>query len=208
MDPTVLASIFDAFDQGQGDIAKEFGGLGLGLAITKAFVVAHGGTIAASSGGVDQGATFTMRLPLVEDIAVFKADFQVRPTLPAVEKQSVKILLVDDHADTLVSLGRLLTRRGHLVTTAATCAEGVKLALTETFDIIISDLGLPDRSGNELIREIRLKSDIPAIALSGYGMENDLSVSKSAGFNKHLTKPVHVALLQDYIEELLRSSAK
>ncbi|MDB6075490.1 MAG: domain S-box, partial [Verrucomicrobiaceae bacterium] len=112
------------------------------------------------------------------------------------------ILLIDDHSDTLRSLARLLSRRGHTVTIADSCATALAHFANAKFDIVISDLGLPDRSGIELITDIRKTSSIPAIAMSGYGMEADLLRSKEAGFNLHLIKPVELGTLLAAIHRL------
>ncbi len=103
--------------------------------------------------------------------------------------------MVEDHADTLTTLTRLLTRRGHRVTPAATAAAAVREFGAGEFDLIISDLGLPDRTGFELMAELRALRPTPAIALSGYGMDADILSSKAAGFDEHLTKPIDFDLL-------------
>ncbi len=199
--PDVLPMIFSAFDQGALQPGRH-GGLGLGLAIAKTFIDLHGGDIRAASAGEGQGAQFTLRLPLLPkaetDLAAAPSAASDESAAPAARR----ILLVEDHADTLRTLARLLTRRGHTVAGAATCAEALALAASATFDIVISDVGLPDRSGLELIAELRRTHSIPAIALSGYGMEADVANSQAAGFNRHLTKPVNFPLLEEAIRDL------
>ncbi len=198
----MLPHIFTAFEQGEKNTSSEFGGLGLGLAIARTFVEKHGGTVTAHSDGLNQGATISLTLPLSPS-----ADEKVRPAATPARSQEAaatpaRILLVDDHADTLRSLARLLARRGHEVVTADSCSAALAQFEESSFNIIISDLGLPDRSGIDLIMEIRKTSSIPAIAMSGYGMSTDLTRSKAAGFNLHLIKPVELAVVLKAIQEL------
>jgi CheY-like chemotaxis protein len=114
-----------------------------------------------------------------------------------------RILLVDDHIETSTVLKLLLERRGYTVETAHTVADALALALAGEFDILISDIGLPDGSGLDLMRAIRREKDLPGIALSGFGMEEDLERSREAGFAAHLTKPVGFQRLQDAISKVL-----
>jgi len=200
----LLQGIFSAFEQGNLQGATEFGGLGLGLAIVKAFMEKHGGTVVAESPGPGEGATIILRLPLYDQVG---PDAPVM--VPAVpdpghsSHDSRAVLLIDDHQDTLRSLSRLLTKRGFVVTTAANSAEGLASAREIEFDIIVSDLGLPDGSGLDLMKAIREFSQTPAIALSGYGMQSDVDKTKAAGFQAHLTKPVSIPDLLSKIERVL-----
>ena len=198
IDASALPRIFDAFEQGGRDVTRQFGGLGLGLAISKALVDMHGGTIAATSGGRGKGACFTVALP------------GVPAPIPVLPGQSPKpaagmsraILLVEDHVDTRQIMTRLLKRFGCTVTSAGTVAEALEFARCHTFDLVISDVGLPDGSGTELMRELKLHHGLRGIALSGYGMDDDLARSKEAGFEVHLTKPVNVHALEDAVRRL------
>ena len=114
---------------------------------------------------------------------------------------------MEDHVDTLGVLSRLLTRRGFEVTPAANAGEAIAAAERNTFDLLISDLGLPEFSGIELVAKIHAIQRVPAIALSGYGMESDLAESKSAGFQLHLTKPVDFEQLMTAVDSLLTKNA-
>jgi|GEM_PF-932096 len=204
----MLGSIFSAFEQGSVQGLTHFGGLGLGLAIVKSFVQKHGGSVDAESLGRDMGATFSIRLPLI-DSTVPRQESATKSTSAGGATQSVhtgRILLIDDHADTLWSLNRLLMRRGYEVTTASSCGEAMKLVQQSEFDVIISDLGLPDGSGIDLIRDMRKHSTAPAIALSGYGMESDMSQTRAAGFVTHLTKPVDFPALVEALRELMKAT--
>ena len=192
IEPASIERIFSAFDQGQDHPAAHFGGLGLGLSIARMFVELHHGSISASSPGLGKGATIAIEIPLCD-----------APATPS----SRRILLVEDHVDTLGALSRLLTRRGFEVTPAANAGEAIAAAERNTFDLLISDLGLPEFSGIELVAKIHAIQRVPAIALSGYGMESDLAESKGAGFQLHLTKPVDFEQLMIAVDSLLTKNA-
>lgn len=197
----ILPHIFGAFEQGDARITGQFGGLGLGLAIAKALVEMHKGTIAAESEGPGLGAVFRVTLPL--DVAVQVA----APPAPMAERRvdatRMRLLVVEDHDDTARTLGLLLGRAGFIVTTAGNVASALRHASEESFDIVVSDLGLPDGSGYDLMRQIRERLDLPGIAMSGYGMEEDVRKSREAGFSEHLVKPVSIRLLEQAIHRVL-----
>ncbi len=204
IDPDALGKIFQPFEQGDSVIPVQFGGLGLGLAITRSIVDAHGGEIRAESEGIGHGATFIVSLPLTEAPPV--RELPASPAQRLSPRAALNILLVDDHADTRTSLQRLLTRRGHTVTLAGSCQEALSQAATQTFDLVVSDLGLPDGSGHDLMRAlVASHPGLPGIALSGYGMETDIERSHAAGFTIHLTKPMDFAVLEAAIEKTMAS---
>jgi two-component system CheB/CheR fusion protein len=200
----LLPRIFDAFEQGEPGGTRR-SGLGLGLAISKAIVELHGGELSVASAGKDQGATFTVRLPVVlppqEEPALAapagRSPFAPEPALPR------HILLVEDHLDTAEALADLLRDRGYQVSTAGSIAQALALAggaaADHPIDLVVSDLGLPDGSGLELMRELSGRYGLTGVALSGYGMEEDVRKSHEAGFRKHLTKPVDVRALEEAI---------
>lgn len=189
-----LPRIFDAFAQADQAVTRRFGGLGLGLAISKSLVELHGGSIEAHSAGKDRGATFCVRLPLhAEDAATIDGPAGAKGRPPDPRSRALRVLLVEDHGDTAEMMRTLLEAEGHTVETAGDVAEGVAAAGRDRFDVLISDLGLPDGSGLDLIREIRARGfQLPAIALSGYGQEHDVRQSLAAGFAAHVVKPVDV----------------
>jgi signal transduction histidine kinase/CheY-like chemotaxis protein len=201
-----IDKIFNAFEQGQTEITRRFGGLGLGLAISKALIDAHGGKIQVQSAGKDKGATFSVELntvltPIGQDGE--EQDQQIdREPKPAVPKHR-RVLLVDDHHDTCIGMKRMLERHGYKITVAHSAQQAVEKVRSEDFDLLISDIGLPDRSGYELMREVRLKKDLPGIALSGFGSEQDISQAREAGFSEHLTKPINFERLEKTIQALL-----
>ena len=200
IEPPMLKRIFYAFEQGDAGGVSEFGGLGLGLAICKNIVDAHGGEISAWSEGRDHGATFTLDLPLAP--APTTAPPKAAHAAFAPTPTRLRILLVDDHADTLSVLKRVLTRRGHEVFAANSAAAALEVASAQEIDLLISDIGLPDRSGLELMAELSRDRGIRGIALSGYGAEGDLERSRAAGFFGHLTKPVEIPALEKLIAEV------
>jgi PAS domain S-box-containing protein len=180
--------IFNAFEQGDVQITRKFGGLGLGLAISKALVELHGGTIRAESEGVNQGATFVIELPRSK--AAPASPGRIGDAGGAIEKGAIRLLLVEDHPDTARTLARLLRKGGYTVTEAADVASALAAVEREEFDLVVSDLGLPDGDGYDLMRAVGERRSVPGIAMSGYGMEEDIKRSREAGFSEHLVKPI------------------
>jgi signal transduction histidine kinase len=197
--PEVMPQIFDAFAQGDSRITKHFGGLGLGLAISKAIVDLHQGSLVVSSSGPGQGATFTLTLQAVPAPAPEAVAGQGIDRAPV---QPFRILLVEDHEPTLHILTRLLRRAGHEVQGAASVAAALRLAREYPFDLLVTDLGLPDGTGIELMEKLCAERPITGIALSGYGMEEDLESTAAAGFHTHLTKPVEWSSLEDALRRV------
>lgn len=198
----VLPLIFEPFQQGSAEITKHYGGLGLGLAVSRSLIEAHGGTLTARSDGIGKGATFTLCLPhvvmrLLATTPATKAGNTARDDEPP-----ARILLVEDHADTARALLESLTSRGHEVTVVHSVADALRAAAADEVELLISDIGLPDGTGLDLIRQIEPRPSIGAIALSGFGMDADLKRSLKAGFARHLTKPVDARLLERTITEL------
>lgn len=192
-----LERVFEAFRQGdhaRPNSGHRFGGLGLGLAICRMLVTSHGGTITAASPGPGQGSSFTLRLPLAASpVAASSASSMAKKAASA--ETLPRILLVEDHDGTRLSLRRLLERRGYQVAAANSVSAARELLKRDHFDLLISDLGLPDGNGCDLMAGLRGQS-IKGIALSGYGMESDVAQSVEAGFSHHLVKPVDVAALE------------
>ncbi len=200
IEPDLLPRIFEAFEQGGREVTSRFGGLGLGLAVCKRVLDLHAGTITAESAGGGLGACFTISLgametSLLDGPAAFLGDITV-------DRKGLRILLVEDHEDTAYVLRRILTKAGHEVDLAHRLAEARALATEKTFDLVISDLGLPDGSGLELMRHLRETCGLRGIALSGFGTDEDLAASRAAGFAEHLTKPVDWDQLKSVIGRL------
>ncbi len=196
--PEDAAKIFNAFEQGDAAITHRFGGLGLGLAISKALVAMHEGTLTAHSEGIGRGATFTVELPLTRAARTGTADI-AEPSAP---RRAVRLLVVEDHEATSQVMERLLKRRGYSVAVAAGMKAALKVLEDAPIDILISDLGLPDGTGRELMEKVRETRKLPGIALSGFGTDNDINSSREAGFAAHLTKPIDIEQLDREIQLL------
>ena len=195
IDAETLPKIFNAFEQGA---RAQLGGLGLGLAISKALVETHHGTLIAESDGLGKGATFTAIFPLSEMTADAKQN--ASPSVPAAHK-AMRVLLVEDHEDTNRSLTQLLRRRGYYVHPAHSVQAALDAAAHERFDVLVSDIGLPDGSGIDLMEKLKNAHPIFGIALTGFGMEEDLRKSYDVGFNHHLVKPVDLNRLDALIQQ-------
>jgi two-component system CheB/CheR fusion protein len=188
IEPEALPRIFNAFEQVERSITQQFGGLGLGLTISKSIVEMHGGEIEAHSQGRNQGATFRVRLPLLAPAG------QPETPLPAGSPQHtvrpLHILLVEDHAVTAKMTAMVLTAEGHTVQIAGDLATAFELVDQEAFDLLLCDIGLPDGNGHDLMRQLRTRGRrLPGIAVTGYGQEEDIRRSHEVGFAAHLTKP-------------------
>jgi signal transduction histidine kinase len=196
IEPEALPRIFGAFEQGERSITRQFGGLGLGLAIAKRLVEMHEGTISVRSEGRNRGATFRVQLPLSTE----PLESAAAKGVPLFERRARRILLVEDNGDTAATMKMLLEAYGYEVETAGDVRQALQAIDSANFDLLISDLGLPDRSGIELMKELRQRRhSLKGIALSGYGQEEDMRRSKEAGFAVHLVKPVDAGLLLETI---------
>ena len=191
--------IFDAFEQGGKGMTNRYGGLGLGLAISKRVIDLHGGKISVQSEGQGTGATFTIKLKAMETSLL---DGPAYP-LDGSARECAEILLVEDHEDTARALRRMLENAGYQVGYASTLASARDLAAKRRFQLVISDLGLPDGSGLELMGELGDSGQLRGIALSGFGSESDVAAAKAAGFAAHFTKPVDWERLRHTIHRLL-----
>ena len=192
MSAEVQEHLFRPFEQGDHSLTREFGGLGMGLYLTKSIVELHGGTITGSSPGADKGSTFRIQLPTWITPEVETPLEQERPS----ECDGLVVLLVEDNIDTLRALGRILARLGCVVMAARTGAEAIEIAGRERIDLMVSDIGLPDSTGWDVMKQLRLKRDIKGIAISGFTSDEDRKRSADAGFLAHLVKPVSVPALQ------------
>jgi signal transduction histidine kinase/ActR/RegA family two-component response regulator len=195
--PEALSRLFRAFEQGDHTKSRGFGGgLGVGLAICKGLVELHGGSLNVASPGAGKGSTFTVALGTVPvEVRLQLA----RPVRVEPAARPLRLLVVEDHKPTLQVMASLLQSIRHQVKTATDLAGARQLAETHVFDLVVSDLGLPDGSGLDLMIELRERYGLQGIAVSGYGMDEDLKRSKDAGFREHLVKPVGLEDLKDAI---------
>ena len=195
IDDNLMPKLFTAFEQG----TRSGEGLGLGLAICKAVLEMHQGKIKAANKPNGQGAVFTVELKTapVQGILI-----PTEPKPAAVSSRKLNILIVEDHENTAMVMSKLLKRNGHEVMTASTVRQALDVLRTTPLDLLVSDLGLPDGNGFEVMKELSKISDAKGIAISGYGMEEDLERSSRAGFSAHLTKPIDVQKLQETILQI------
>jgi PAS domain S-box-containing protein len=199
IEPERQASIFEPFHQGERSITRRFGGLGLGLTISKTLLDLHGGTMTVDSAGKNKGTTFRVFLNLFSEPVAASRDGKDRVVTPA---KKLRLLLVDDHADTRGVLSRLLARSGHEVVTAESAQKALEILEDRQFDALISDIGLPETSGYELVRQAKQRQPLKGIALSGLGMDEDVQRSLEAGFDHHLTKPINFQELQSVLGKI------
>ena len=215
----LLPRIFDAFEQGEAARSRASGGLGLGLAIARGLVRAHDGTLEVSSGGIEQGATFVVDLPTATPDEPVARPQDSRNTAagaddppagngdqPSREAAPLRILLVEDHPDSALVLARLLRAGGYAPEVAESVAAAAEAGQARRFDLLLSDFTLPDGTGLDVLRALRASrhnADIPAIALSGHGMPEDITRTEAAGFRMHLTKPVDLQQLRAAIVSVM-----
>ena len=196
----MMERIFNRFEQGDHSFQRRFGGLGLGLTISQSLAQAHGGTLTAKSEGCGHCASFSFTIKTIPADKVV-GHIPVKPADLA--RQPHRILLVDDHYDTSTALQRLLTRRGYVVSAASDMNSALEAAKQRQFDLLISDVGLPDGSGLELMARLRAISTIRGIAISGFGMNGDVEKSMQAGFLEHLVKPIDLERLEAAIQRVM-----
>ena len=193
-----LPYVFETFRQADSSITRKFGGLGLGLAIVRQLVELHGGTVAVDSLGEEQGATFTVQLPLAAEVATAPA-LSSHPSA-APDLSGVKILVVDDDVDSREVVCFVLAQAGATVTGLASGAEALKTIAQTVPDLLVSDIGIADMDGYTLIRQLRdlppsLGGQIPAIALTAYARDSDRQQALAAGFQLHFSKPMDMDAL-------------
>jgi PAS domain S-box-containing protein len=199
LDPSLLPRLFNPFEQGIGHLRN--GGMGLGLAICRAFVELHGGTIVADSQGPGTGSLFTVSLAGYQRAE--REDIVMTGHATVGTGKGSRLLLVEDHLDTGRSMQRLLGMMGHTADLAGTVAEAIQRLNDGDYDLVVSDLGLPDGSGLDVVRHCHAVR-VRAVALSGYGSREDVDASLAAGFVDHLIKPIDVTKLQAAIDKYLQ----
>ena len=193
------ASLFAPFEQADPSISRQFGGLGLGLAISKHLINLHGGTIEAHSRGRSYGSTFTLALDAVTKRTEKSGVDSQTPRKPA---KSLRILLIEDHNDTRQTLSRLLTHFGHQISVADNTQSALEIVQSQKFDVVLSDIGLPDGSGYDVISQVKRKQPVKAVAITGFGTDEDVRRGKEAGFDFHLIKPIDVHELRNVLDQV------
>jgi signal transduction histidine kinase len=218
--PDFLPHVFDRFRQGDSSLSRSHGGLGLGLAIVRHLVELHGGSVRAESAGEGQGATFTVLLPLIEEVnpEEEEEEFELPSSEQFLPLAGLQVLVIDDDADSRDYLSAALRAYGMGVRVATTAREGIEIITQAQHgnslpDILVSDIGLPDQNGYALLHQVRkLDSQkvqqIPAIALTARASEKDADQARLAGFQLHLPKPVEPKQLAAAIASLTKGQRR
>ena len=204
--PEFLPSVFEIFRQGDASSSRRQGGLGIGLALVKQLVELHGGIVRAESDGVGRGAEFSVWLPLCE-LEVPMIASTTKMVTGALDGRS--ILVVDDSIETTDMLSRLLQMDGAEVQTASGANEALALAAESEFDLVISDISMPEMDGYQLLQQLRQiprMANVPALALTGFGRLTDIDRAHREGFARHFTKPLDIDRLLGSVRELTHSN--
>jgi two-component system, chemotaxis family, CheB/CheR fusion protein len=206
IDPVFLPHVFEMFRQADGSNSRKHGGLGIGLALVRQLVQLHGGSISAESDGPNKGAHFTIRLPLIRETQPL-ASPAMTPTGPVELKvfSQKNFLILDDSEDTLGMLEQLLKVSGANVTTASKGSDALRIATEREFDVILSDISMPEMDGFEFLqklRQIKGREHVPVIAITGFGRVRDVERARAAGFYSHLTKPLNLQALSEILQQL------
>jgi PAS domain S-box-containing protein len=203
LSPEMQSRVFDLFAQADLSLDRSQGGLGIGLTLVRSLVEHHGGSVSVRSAGLGQGSEFTVRLPLPRELPT--ALPAAAPSVRHAEPERLRVLVVDDHRDSAVSLARVLKSWGHLSRVVHNGAGAIEAVIAEPFDVVLLDIGLPGMDGYEAASQIRNQanaSGLVLVALTGYGQQQDLHRSKNAGFDHHLVKPVSLDTLRDLLNTL------
>ncbi|MFD1581427.1 response regulator [Ramlibacter ginsenosidimutans] len=203
--PDAIDKVFEMFAQVPSSAGKPQGGLGIGLSLVQSLVALHGGSVSAASPGSGQGSTFTVRLPLLPSTSEASSRMDTSPG--SSHPGQLQVLVVDDNTDAAESLGVLLDIEGHAAHIAHTGAEALQLAQSQPLDVVFLDIGLPDMTGYDVARRMRLLPSMQKtllVALTGWGTQDDRERTREAGFDRHLTKPAELPA----VEELLRAAAQ
>lgn len=203
IDPAFLPHVFEMFRQADGSNRRRHGGLGIGLALVRQLVQLHGGAISAESEGPNKGSRFTVRLPLLRETGSLAVSGPADVELSVFAQKS--FLILDDSEDSISMLQELLKLAGAHVITATNGAEALRIANENEFDVILSDISMPEMDGFEFLRRLRKidgRQDVPVVAITGFGRSDDIERARTAGFYSHLTKPLDLRALAVIIEQI------
>ena len=211
IDPVFLPHVFEMFRQADSSNSRRHGGLGIGLALVRQLVQLHGGAISAESEGPNKGSRFTVRLPLLRETTLTSSGLVSAEGVKLSLLSGRSFLIVDDSEDTIAMLEELLKVSGASVLSATNGADALRLAAENDFDVILSDISMPEMDGFEFLhrlRQIEGRSDIPVIAITGFGRRADIERARIAGFYAHLTKPLNLQSLAGVLQDLLEFRVK
>lgn len=211
IDAGFLPHVFEMFRQADGSNRRRHGGLGIGLALVHQLVQLHSGTISAESDGPNKGARFTVRLPLLREAAAVGSPAPA--SSGAVDLNvfaQTNFLIVDDSEDTIGMLQELLKVAGANVMTATNGADALRIAAENEFDVILSDISMPEMDGFEFLQRLRKiegRRDVPVVAITGFGRSDDIARARAAGFYSHLTKPLNLEVLTAVLQQISKEKA-
>ncbi|HKG58739.1 MAG TPA: ATP-binding protein [Pyrinomonadaceae bacterium] len=206
IDASFLPHVFEMFRQADGSNRRRHGGLGIGLALVHQLVQLHGGTISAASAGPNKGAQFTVRLPLLPETAR-RGTSAAAGTVELNVFAQTNFLIVDDSEDTIAMLQELLRVAGANVMCATNGADALRIAAETEFDVILSDISMPEMDGFEFLQRLRKidgRQNVPVVAITGFGRSDDIARARAAGFYSHLTKPLNLQVLTGVLQQLAK----
>jgi two-component system CheB/CheR fusion protein len=210
MTPETISRIFEMFAQADGSLERAHGGLGVGLTLVKALVEMHGGTISASSTGLNTGSEFAVRLPLAEGNGTMSTT-DAPQTVEAPSAGGLRILIVEDNEALAQTTGWMIEMIGHDYKLAHNGPDAISLSKSYRPDVVMMDIGLPGMNGYDLCAlmkaEPHLKNAV-FIAQTGWGQDEHRQRAKEAGFDHHLVKPVYLELLQETLGKIERGLVK
>ena len=212
IDQSFLPHVFEMFRQADASNSRRHGGMGIGLALVQQLVRLHGGTVSAESEGTDKGSRFIVRLPLTREVqSQALLSVGAAPSLKLRALAQTDFLIVDDSEDTIAMLDQLLKISGANVTSATNGADALRIASEREFDVILSDISMPEMDGFEFLhrlRQINGRQDVPVVAITGFGRTGDVERARAAGFYSHLTKPLNLDALADVLAGLANGNHK
>ena len=203
IDPSFLPHVFEMFRQADGSNRRRHGGMGIGLALVRQLVQLHGGTISAESDGPNKGSRFSVRLPLLRETASLAISAPAAAELDVFSQ--TRFLVLDDSEDSIGMMEELLKLAGAHVVTATNGVDALRIASENEFDVILSDISMPEMDGFEFLERLRKidgRQDVPVIAITGFGRNDDVERARAAGFYSHLTKPIDLMALTAVLEQL------
>lgn len=207
IEPAILPHVFEMFRQADSSNSRRHGGLGIGLALVQQLVQLHGGTIKAHSEGSNKGSRFIVRLPLLRETGPLSSSVLAAAAVTMKIAPRTNLLIVDDSEDTISMLEQLLKMSGANVTTAMNGKDALRLASEHEYDVILSDISMPEMDGFEFLQRLRKidgRQHVPVVAITGFGRSDDIERARAAGFYSHLTKPLDLDALAEVLARLAR----